>query len=143
MNHRIYISKSNLADQETLKELRGLLKKEGVTIEEYSGGKYSDEPIQKSSLFMSVSYPEAKEKEKVYLGKGTFTEALKASILGIPVYYFDGRFFRCKEVSTYDQNDYQKKFGYMVLYSKPENLRDILKKFPIKEHKLKNNIELI
>ena len=109
MKHKIYISKSNQASEHQLNSLRKLLEYNDIEIAEYNGGDYSSMPIKTSDALILVSYPEAKEGETVYLGKGTFMETIKASTLIIPILFFDGkRLYHCKDLTVNDKNDYQR-----------------------------------
>jgi len=139
MKHKIYISKSNQASEQTLNVIRKLLEYNNVEKAEYDGRDYSSMPIKTSDALILVSYPEAKEGNNVYLGKGTYIETLKASTLRIPILFFDGeRFYHYKEILLNDKNDYQKKYGVMEIAEgfSQDDLPVFLKSFPFRPREI-------
>lgn len=124
----IYLSKSNLTNPETVEKVKALLK--GFEVTEYTGGKYSSEPITKCDVLVSVAYAGAKINERIYMGKGTYTEALKASVIGANVLAYDDGFYLVKEVKIFDQKDYKEKFGYLLLGEKVDV--DFIKSLPVR-----------
>ena len=147
MKYQIYISKSNLADPDDLIGLRRILKDYDVNVAEFHGGEYSSAPLKQSDLVIIISYPGAQEGNNVFLGKGTFMEATKASVLRIPILFFNGEsFYHYKEIVVEDKNDYQRRFGRMDIVEgfNPEELNVYIHSLPIrpKEGEGKQGIEL-
>ena len=116
MKLKVYISKSNQANPDTLIFVRELLKKHNVEVVEYSGGKYSSKPLGHSDVLVCISYPGAKEEDIVLTGKGIFSEVEKSLLGRIPSLYTNGdSFFFVKGCEINDLKDFQRKFGKLYL----------------------------
>ncbi len=144
---KAYISKSNLVDYDSLIAVRSILDIYGVEAKEYTGGRYSSQPIEDADLMICISYPSSKDRNYIYVGKGIYIEIITALHEKVIVLMYEaGNFYKIKETKVFDIGDYRKKFGRIEIF--PESVKDIgkfLKAVPIrdKEKKEEKDIKII
>jgi len=137
---KAYISKSNLADYKDLIVVRSLLEKHKIETSEYLGGRYSVKPIEDADLMVGISYPEAKEGNHVYVGKGVYSEIETALSEGLVVLMYDrGKLYEIEGMVVNNIKDYVKRFGKIEVSATP--LKKVSKFFekavPIRKKKTK------
>lgn len=128
-----------MADPNDLIYLRDLLKSHNIITAEYSGGKYSADPIREADMTIFITHPQPIKDNRLFIGKGVHTEAIVSLQSGnISIVYKDKKYFTFK-LGLHDTNDYKEKYAVFILEDVVD-INDLLNKstkkgidFPIGE----------
>jgi hypothetical protein len=128
---KIYLSKSNKANPESIFEIKKLIADNKIELSEYIGGMYKPDVLFRDvEMVFQITHPDGEKNmpSKAYYGKGIYSEYIHAFKLGIPIYiYYKGKFYFVKEISINDPNDYMFNYAISFTNSIPLNLSDIIK----------------
>jgi len=74
VKRKVYLSKSNKSDQNTVRQVRSILKDYDVEVHEFPGGTWDAGELRKCDTILMVPPLDSFGKDEVTIGKGQYTE---------------------------------------------------------------------